>query len=155
MLQADLCQWEFGCSYNHHWHPPTLHESRGFITKWVFIMCSWSAVMKFMSRSSYHQEAGLIVACTLMLPLLKEIVSQALCMQLCLQSLYKYDHHFIQSFAGNYSCMPSGQTGFNRSLTIIWRTISWAILPIGLEISRRLLRLSHFLCPYNTIKTHL
>lgn len=35
VLQDDLCQWEFCCSYNRHWHPPTLHESRGFITKWI------------------------------------------------------------------------------------------------------------------------
>lgn len=104
-------------------------------------MCSWSTGMKFISRSSYHQEAGLIVSCTIMLSFLKEIVSQALCIQLCLQSLYKYDHHFIQYFAGNYSCMPSGQAGFNGSLTVIWRTISWAGFPIDLEISRRLLRL--------------
>lgn len=81
-------------------------------------MCSSSAVMKFISRSSYHQEAGLTVSCTLMLSFMKKIESQVLHIEQCLQSLYKYDHHFIQYSAGNYSFMFPGQTGSNWPLKV-------------------------------------
>lgn len=149
VLQGDLCQWEF-CLYSQLLIGiivcQTLRVTDITHPSWImrlyykinFIMCSSSTVVKFISRSSYHQEAGLIVSCTLMLSFLKEIVSQALCIQLCLQSLYKYDHYFIQYFAGNYSFMPSGQTGFNWSLTVVKIHSSDSLFPLNF--------LSHF--PY-------